>query len=245
MTLLSRRARIAGLWYLAMIAVGVIRLLYVPGKLFVKGDAAATAANIAAHPSLFRLGMASSLVGMVLFLFLSFALYRLLSGVNNSLASAMVIFVIVSAAIECVNVLTDAAALQLVRGAGYLSAFDQPQREALARHSLDLHFQGYVVNEMFWGLWLLPLGMLVIRSGFLPRLLGVWLILAGVAWMLVSMTGLLVPENYERVFSITSPVRLGEVAFLLWLVILGAKDKGTARAGPQLSAAQPAVDRTK
>src|SRR5262252_4303709 len=210
MTSLSRRARIAGLWYLAMIAVGVIRLLYIPGKLFVRGDAAATAANIAAHPALFRLGMATSLVGMVLFLVLSFALYRLLSGVNNSLATAMVIFVSISVAIECVSVLTDAAALQLVRGAGYLSVFDKPQREALARFSLDLHFQSFVVNEIFWGLWLVPPGLLVIRSGFLPRPLGVWLMLAGLSWILMSLTGLLLPEYYERVFSFTSPFRLGE-----------------------------------
>ena len=88
------------------------------------------------------------------------------------------------------------------------------------------------------------MGVLVIRSDFLPRLLGVWLILAGLGWMLVSLTGLLVPENYERVFSITSPVRLGEVAFLLWLIIMGAKDKGTAKAAPQLSGTQPAADRS-
>src|SRR5262249_16435503 len=138
-----------------LMSVGLIRLLYIPSKLFVKGDAAATAANIAAHPSLFRLGMAASLVGIVIFLLVALALYRLLSGVNNSLASLMVIFVIISVAIECVNVLTDAAALELIRGPDFLSAFDKPQREALARLSLNLHFQSFLVNEIFWGLWLL------------------------------------------------------------------------------------------
>src|SRR5262249_44384133 len=214
MALLSRRARIAGLLYLLMIIVGVVRLLYIPSKLFVKGDATATAANIAAHASLFRLGMASSLVGIVMFLFVSLALYRLLSGVNQSQATVMVIFVIISTTIECVNVLTDAAALELIQGGDFLSVFDKAQRAALARLSLDLHYQCFVVNEIFWGLWLLPLGYLVIRSGFLPRLLGVWLILAGVGWMVVSLTGLLAPESHERVFDFTHPVRLGEIAFL-------------------------------
>jgi len=230
MTSLSRRARIAGLLYILMIAVGLIRLLYIPSKLFVKGDAAATAANIAAHPSLFRLGMAASLVGIVIFLFVALALYRLLNGVNNNLASLMVIFVIISVAIECVNVLTDAAALQLVRGSNFLSVFDKSQREALARLSLDLHFQSFVVNEIFWGLWLMPLGLLVFRSGFLPRLLGAWLILAAVGWVVVCLTGLLAPEYYDRAYKFSEPIRLGEVAFLLWLVIMGAKEKEIAKA---------------
>ena len=126
--------------------------------------------SLAANTSLFRLGMATGLVGIVIFLFVALALYRLLSGVNSGLASVMVIFVIISVAIECVNVLTDAAALELIRGPDFLSVFDKPQREALARLSLNLHFQSFVVNEIFWGLWLLPLGLLVYRSGFLPRL---------------------------------------------------------------------------
>jgi len=230
MTSLSRRARIAGLLYLLMIAVGLTRLLYIPNKLFVKGDAAATAANIAANSLLFRLGMAASLVGIVIFLFVALALYRLLSGVNNSLASLMVIFVIISVAIECVNVLTDAAALRLIRGPDYLSVLDKPQREALARLSLDLHSQSFVVNEIFWGLWLLPLGLLVFRSGFLPRLLGAWLILACFGWIVVCLTGLLAPEYYDRVYKFTEPIRLGEVALLLWLIVMGAREKESAKA---------------
>src|SRR5215471_9189215 len=230
MTSLSRRARIAGLLYLLMIAVGLTRLLYIPNKLFVRGDAVATAANIAANTSLFRLGMATSLIGIVIFLFVALALYRLLSGVNNSLASLMVIFVVISVAIECVNVLTDAAALRLISGPDYLSVLDKPQREALARLSLDLHSQSFVVNEIFWGLWLLPLGLLVFRSGFLPRLLGAWLILAAVGWVVVCLTGLLVPEYYDRVYSFTQPIRVGEIAFALWLVIMGAKEKEIAKA---------------
>ncbi len=237
MTPLNRRARIAGLIYLLMIAVGLIRLLYIPNKLFVRGDAAATAANIAANTALFRLGMATGLVGIVMFLFLALALYRLLSSVNGGLASVMVIFVSISVAIECVNVLTDAAALELIRGADFLTVFDKPQREALARLSLNLHFQGFVVNEIFWGLWLLPLGILVFRSGFLPRLLGAWLFLAGLLWIVVSLTGLLDPDSYDRVYRLTEPFRLGEVAFLLWLVILGAREKKERRTGEVRTAA--------
>lgn len=232
MTSLRTQGRIAGLWYLALVVFpGPIRLLYIPSKLFVEGNAAATAANIAAHESLFRFGMAATVVSAVIFLFLGLALYRLLRKVSESQASVMVIFVIIAVVIDCVNVLNDAAVLLLLRGSDLVSVFDKPHREALAMFFLDLHGQNYVINETFWGLWLIPLGWMVIRSRFLPRLLGVWLFAAGLGWIAVSMTGLMVPQYADLVFRITHPIRLGEVAFLLWLVIMGAKQRAVAPQG--------------
>jgi hypothetical protein len=115
------------------------------------------------------------------------------------------------------------AALVLVRGADFLSIFDKPQREALAMLFLNLHFYGFVVAEIFSGLWLLPLAVLVYRSRFLPRFLGVWLALAGFAWVILSLTGVLSSQYYDQVFTFTQPAVFGELAFMFWLVIKGAK----------------------
>jgi hypothetical protein len=111
----------------------------------------------------------------------------------------------------------------LVRGAEFLSVFDKPQRDALAMLFLRVHDQEVVAAEILWGLWLLPLAILVYRSRFLPRFLGVWLTINGVAYLALSFAGLLLPQYESAVSSITFPALLGEVAFVLWLVIKGAR----------------------
>ena len=137
---------------------------------------------------------------------------------------------VMPATIYFVNVLNDAAALVLVRGADFLSAFEKPQRDALAMLFLRLHHHGVVANEIFWGLWLFPFGVLVYRSRFLPRILGIWLIINCFAYLAVSFAGLLFPRYEELVFNCAFPAMLGEAVIMLWLVIMGAKPKplGTA-----------------
>jgi Domain of unknown function (DUF4386) len=215
--------RFAGSLYLLFSIVGFFAMMYVPTKLIVHGNAAATASNIAANETLFRLGIAGELIGQAGFIFVALALYDLLKSVNRRQASLMVTLVVVQIPIAFVNELNFFAALALVRGADFLSLFEKPQRDALAMLFLNLHFHGYVVNEIFWGLWLLPLALLVYRSRFLPRLLGVWLALAGFAWVTLSLTETLLPQYYEKVFNFTQPAVFGEVAFMLWLVIKGAR----------------------
>ena len=225
MTSLSKNARIAGLLYILASVVGVLRLIYIPNTLFVYGNATATAANVAAHESLFRLGIVSSLVGATLWLFVPLALYRLLQGVDQRLAVVMVILgSLMQVPLFFVDTVTDAAALLFARGGGYLSVFDKPQRDAFARLFLDLHHQLDLGNLMFTGLWLFPFGLLVYKSRFLPRFLGVWLMIACFAWLAFSFTGLLFPAYEDKAFSITQPIALGEVATMLWLVIMGAKE---------------------
>src|SRR5260370_38136520 len=123
------------------------------------------------------------------FIFVALALYDLLKGVNRPHASLMVTWIVVSIPMAFVNELNSIAALVLVRGADFLSIFEKPKREALAMLFLNLHGQGFVVAEIFWGLWLFPLALLVYRSGFLPRFLGVWLALARFAWLVLSLNG--------------------------------------------------------
>jgi hypothetical protein len=217
--------RFAGLLYVLISIVGFFAIGYVPGKIIVQGDAAATANNIAAHETLFRLGIASELVGQTGFIFVALALYDLFKGVNRRHASLMVLLILVSIPIAFLNELNSFAALVLVRGADFLSVFDKPQRETLAMLFLNLHGRGFVICEMFWGLWLFPLALLIYKSRFLPRFLGVWLALAGFAWVILSLTGTLLPEYQDTVNSYLQPAIIGEVAFMLWLLIKGAQPR--------------------
>jgi hypothetical protein len=217
--------RFAGLLYVLISIVGFFGIGYVPGKIIVQGDAAATANNIAAHETLFRLGIASELVGQAGFIFVALALYDLFKGVNRRHASLMVVLIVVSIPIAFLNELNSFAALVLVRGADFLSVFDKPQRETLAMLFLNLHGRGFVICEMFWGLWLFPLALLIYKSRFLPRFLGVWLALAGFAWVILSLTSTLLPEYQDTVNSYLQPAIIGEVAFMLWLLIKGAQPR--------------------
>ena len=145
------------------------------------------------------------------------------SKVNRRHASLMVTLIVVSIPISFLNELNSVAALVLVRGADFLSVIEKPQRDALAMLFLKLHGQGFGVAEIFWGLWLFPLGLLVYKSRFLPRFLGVWLVLAGAAWVTLSLTGLLLPQSEGKVDTYSQPAVLGEVVFMLWLLIRGAR----------------------
>jgi len=215
--------RFAGLLYLLTSIVGFFAMGYVPDKLIVSGNAAATANNISASETLFRLGIAAELLGQAGFIFVALALYDLLEGVNRRQASVMVILIVVSIPIAFVNELNSIAALVLVRGADFLSVFDKAQRDALAMLFINLHNRGFSVAEIFWGLWLFPLGLLVYRSRFLPRFLGVWLAIAGFAWVTLSLTGVLLPQYVDKVYTYSQPAFFGEIALMLWLVIKGAR----------------------
>jgi hypothetical protein len=229
--------RFAGLLYLLTSIVGFFAMAYVPSKLIVHGNAAATANNIAASETLFRLGVTGELIGMAGFIFVALALYDLLKGVNRRHASLMVILIVVSVPIAFLNELNSIAALVLVRGADFLSIFEKPQRDALAMLFLKLHGQGFVVAEIFWGLWLFPLGLLVYRSRFLPRFLGVWLALAGLAWVILSLTGVLLPQYQDKVDTYSQPAFFGELAFMFWLLIKGAKPPAVGAAASSSAAA--------
>jgi hypothetical protein len=218
-----KAARIAGAVYLSLVFTAPLRLMYIPSALFVRGNATATASNIAAHELLFRFGIFSDLLTGTMAIFVTLALYRLFKAVDQNLASLMVILGgLMVAPIYFVNTLNDAAALLLARGADFLSVFDKPQRDAMALLFLRLHHHGVVANEIFWGLWLLPLAVLVLRSHFLPRFLGYWLILNGFAYLILSFTGLLLPQYENAAWNIAFPAMLGEIALVLWLLIRGA-----------------------
>lgn len=164
------------------------------------------------------------MTGFIGFIFVVRALYRLLVGVNKSQASLMVTLMLVSIPISLVNVLNEIAALILIRGPDFQSVFDKPQREALAMLFLKLHFQGFVVAQIFWGLWLIPFGVLVFKSGFLPRVLGVLLIAACFGYLANSLVALdVLPSNV--VSRVVGQLTICELPIILWLLIRGAKDQ--------------------
>lgn len=223
MSELSKNARVAGFLYLLDVLVAPFRLIYIPKTLFVSGNAAETAQNIGSNELLFRFGMVSDLFCGVLEIFLVLSLYRLLKQVNPKHAAVMVILGLMTTPIFFFNVLNDAAALILVHGTNFLSVFDKPQREALAMLFLRLHGQEIAAAEIFWGMWLFPLATLVYRSRFLPRFLGIWLTINGFAYLVLSFTTLLLPQYDGMVSNYAFPAQLGEVVFMLWLLVMGAR----------------------
>jgi hypothetical protein len=230
MNLTHNPGRVAGLWYLLLCVIGPLRLIYIPSKLFVRGNATATVNNIAAHEWLFRFGMVGDLVGAVILIFLVLAFYRLFREVDQYLAVlVMILGGVMPALIYFVNVVSDAGALMIVRGPDFLSVFDKPQRDALVILLLRLHDQQITAAEILWGLWLLPLAILVYRSRFLPRFLGVWLVINGFAYVIMSFTGELFPQYQDKVFIISQPALFGELALMLWLVIKGTTRVTSAR----------------
>jgi hypothetical protein len=218
-----RAARIAGAIYLLEVFTGPFSLIYVPNVLIVSGNAAATAANILAHETMFRFAILADLFSGVISIFLVLALYRLFKDVDHYQAVLMVILGGVAVApVFFINALNWIAALMLVHGGGSLTAFTTPQLNALATLFLRLHSQGNVVNGMFWGLWLLPFGSLVIKSGFIPRFFGYWLLIDGLAYVAITIIGILAPRYHETAFLIAQPALFGELAIVLFLVIRGA-----------------------
>lgn len=225
---LKKTARVAGLLYLVVVLTGPFVLLYVPGKLFVPENATTTANNILAHQSLFQSYIVVGLVSELFFIGAVLALYRLLKGVGPQLATLMVITILIDAPLAFSSVASQVATLAFVRGADFLSVFNQPQQNAIAMLFINLDKYGVLVSEIFWGLWLLPLGLLVYRSVFLPRILGVWLFINGLAYIVISATGLLAPQYLKLVSTIATPVLFGEMALMLWLLTVGVRIKPSA-----------------
>jgi Domain of unknown function (DUF4386) len=212
----NRTARIAGALYAVICFTAPFSLLYVPGKVFVRGDAAATAKNILANETLFRLGLVGSLISTTAFLFLAMVLYRLLHRVSSWRAAIMTVLVLVSIPLSLFLIASEFGALRLLLAA-------KPQAEALAMSLIALRGAGIIVVQILWGIWLIPFGLLVMRSGFIPRILGILLVVNGIAYPLISLTALLLPQYTGLVDKVMFPAKLGELWIMLWLLIKGAQ----------------------
>ena len=208
-------ARVAGFLYLLVAPLGIFGL-YVSSTLIVAGDPAATASNIMASESLFRLGVVSDMLAAIVMLLVVLVLYTLLKPVNRNLALLMVSLLLVGVPISLLNKVNQFASLQLLSGVDYLTGFTTEQLQTLAFLFLRLHSRGANIAFIFWGLWLLPLGYLVFKSGFLPKILGVLLVISCFGYLINSFAIFL---GYPVNIGLVSAV--GELLFIFWLLIKG------------------------
>jgi hypothetical protein len=209
---MKQTARMTGALYLLAAFMAPFSMIYVPRKLFVANDAAATATNIRNSEMLFRTSITVGLISTVLFVVVILGLYRLFKNVDRTLAVAMATLILVSVPLSLVTEVSDLTALSLLR---------EPGSEALAMVFLRIDRATVTIAELFWGLWLFPFGLLVIRSRFLPRILGYLLLANGLAYVLLSLTSLLAPASVDALNRWTFPALFGEVWIMLWLVIRG------------------------
>ena len=229
---IRQQARFAGLLYILMCLTGVPGLLLIPNALIVDGDAVATANHLRASSTLFRWGIASELFHQVVFVFLALALYDLFRSVNRRAAAQLVLLVALSVPIMFVNVLNELAALILVGAPPFLATFTRPQLDSLAFLFLRIHGEGIGVVDVFWSLWLVPFGLLVMRSGFLPRALGVLLLAGATGAMIGAITSVLPMLSNGAVNAIGQVLALGELPIVVWLVFPGAREPGIRTGAP-------------
>ncbi len=215
-------ARRAGALYFLFLIVGLVDM-YGFSRFIVPGDATATARNIIAAELTYRIGILTDFVTLLLFIFLVVSLYKLLKGVDKWHAMLMVLLVSVGVTIGLANLLNKIAPLILLSGAGYLSVFTKPQLDALALGFLSLNSNGNTVDTAFWGLWLFPFGILVVKSGFFPRVLGILLMVAGFGNLTSSVTSIVLPAYEHVVSQAMMPLLFAEFPIIFWLLIKGAK----------------------
>jgi hypothetical protein len=223
-------ARIGGAIYLVIIAAGVFAEAFVRSRLIVYGDAAATATNILAHRTLFRLGIAADLSTFLSAIVVTVILYSLLKPVNENLALLMLLFNLAQDAIGGMNGLNTYRALQLLNGAEYLKVFSPEQLQAMALLALKGHTVGFNIALMFFGPSCIVLGYLIFKSGFVPRVLGILITIAGACYLINSFALILSPSLASLL--ILLPAFIGELSFALWLTVKGVNvPKWQERAG--------------
>lgn len=213
------KARTTLLAYLLMGLPGPVYLLYMPKHFIVAGDAAATMRNIAADEWVYRLCVAVGLEGMTAFIFLGLVLYNVFKDVDAAQARMLVALVCVSAGIAFVNFAFDIAPLVFLHRPEFQSSITIAQRDAMALGFVRVGGALTRINELFWGLWLLPFGLLVWKSGFVPRIIGAFLILGCFGWVMNTLVWVLWPDQMQVVLKVTNiAVAPGELSFVLWLI---------------------------
>lgn len=216
-------ARLAGLLYLFWIISGLFSMYYVTSKINLEGDASAAVQDILSNEILFRTSIVNGLVNCTIWIFMVLIFYRLFKSVNEGQARLLFAFVIVQVPLSIISEAFSITSLMIAKGE-VLKTFDLSQKQELSLLFIKINDSVVSALVLFWGLWLFPLGILTYRSRFLPRFLGVWLIIDGVALVVLSIIGLLFPQYKDITFKIAFPAMLGEVAFMLWLLIKGTKN---------------------
>lgn len=223
---LKKTARLAGLLWVLAAAMSAFPLLYVRPNLIVSGDAAATVNNIIAFESLFRVGIASSILGQIFSLFFGLTLFRLFKGAGKTLATALLASLLVGVGVGVVNSFNNLAALVLVSNADYVKAFPTEQLNALAMTFLRVNNYGVGLMEIFTALYLFSFGLLIIRTGYMPRILGILLMIGACAFPFNTFTKILIPQFHPALITQATMFlnAFGPPATMLWLLIKGVKE---------------------
>ena len=220
----KKTARIAGVLYLLNGIFSGFAFAYVIGKVYVMDNAVATAANVVAYSGLVRIGVAADLFQATIWVFLAMTLYLLLKHVNKSAASTMVVLVAVGAAIVCLNDVFQFESLRIATDDAYAAAFGNAGSNALVLLLLDIHHYGFLIAQIFFGLWLVPLGYLAYKSGMFPKALGVALIAGGVCYLVGMLAVFLIPNFGEKINTfITIPSAIAEIWMLGYLLVTGVR----------------------
>jgi len=214
----NKTARVAGCLYLMLFPLGIFGIIYIPSSLIVLGDAATTASNIMANELLYRLSIVTALTLQIVYIFLALALYKLLNPVDKNNAVLMVILVLVAAPIAMLNELNHVAVLLVLSGSDLLTTFSLDQVQASVPLFLNLHEHGVFIAQIFWGLWLFPMGYLIFKSNFLPLALGILMIIGGFGYLVDSFVYFIFPD-FDVTFS--EFTFLGELLLPLWLMFKG------------------------
>ena len=227
MSSIKKTARIAGVLYLMVVVFGMFAEVGVRSNLIIPKDAATTAQNIMASASLFRIGFMSDLIMLTCYLLLAYTLYVLLKPANNNLSLLFVLLTLASVAIMSLNMLNQFAALLLLSGDNYLTVFSLAQLQALAMLFLNLHKYGYFIAQIFFGLWLLPLGYVGFKSGYFPKLLGIMVMLACFGHLIQYFQIFLFPDYEVISYPGLAVATIAELSLCFWLLIKGVKDQPT------------------
>ena len=220
---LKKTARLAGLLYVIMCIPTPYALMYVPSHILVDGDAIATTKNILAHEFLFRLSVVSQFFSMIVFVLLAFVLYRLFKELNGQYAKLVVAFVVVQVPMVFLFETFNFTSLMIAKGE-ILQTVQTEQKHTLVMLLLSMHDYGMMTLEIFWGLWLLPFGILVYKSQFIPRIFALCLLIGGIGWVSNSITFLLFPAYHPFISKFIMVIgAVGEFPIILWLLIVGVK----------------------
>ena len=228
---IKRQARFAGILYTLANLAAPFAIIYLPSILIVPGDATATADHVRTSIGFVRMGIAAELINATVIVFAALAFYRLFKPVSSTHARTMLVLVLLAVPISLLNILNTVVALICARRPDFLGAFDPQQLDAFVLLFLRLHGYGYVIAGIFWGLWLFPFGILAMRSGFIPWLIGLFMLLAGVPYVVDAFTTLVVPQ-LDYISRWLSPLMAGELPMLIWLLVWGAKEPTGGRAIP-------------
>jgi hypothetical protein len=221
---MKSRAKKAGVLYLLMAIFGAFGIMYVPNNILVQNDAGATATNIIESIGTYRLSMLSNVVGQAIFIFLGLSFLDLFEGINAKLSKMLMSLVVAGVPIAILNTLNLAAAMMVLDGSEYLKEFNETQLNALSLLFINLYQYGVLIVQIFWGLWLLPLGLLCKQSNFIPKWIGLSLIMGCFSYLLLVIIGVLWPQFNEVAAPILMlPLVIGEFSIIGWLLIKGVK----------------------